>query len=320
MTTRAAIAVAAIMIAAPGASAQVTASPEETRIDVQKAERPSTRSAGWSKERMGKARPAPLLVIGPRQAPEEPAAEQPNGRGATKGATESKQAARYSSTPYGRPLWWAGKVFFKEDGEDKQCSGQFIDTKVVLTAAHCLRSQKTGKYNVDVTFAWQYHRGQYKKQLRGECLATFNGWVQKGDSEEAEDRTWKWDYALIRVGEDYGNFGWHLDWRGEYGSANSIGYPGGLEEGEVIQVEGGSLFFPKSPEGVVGLRTKNRRERGGASGGAMVANFNTNNVQGANHVISVNSYTMGGDESVQYGPYLTSDLPKLIEAVRRGCR
>ena len=44
------------------------------------------------------------------------------------------------------PLKWAGKLFFEKPQGSYVCSGQFITSYVILTAAHCLRDDETGDW------------------------------------------------------------------------------------------------------------------------------------------------------------------------------
>ena len=57
------------------------------------------------------------------------------------------------------PLVFAGKMFFSKPDGDFMCSAQFISKNVLLTAAHCVRDDKSGDFWKNITFFLQYDKG-----------------------------------------------------------------------------------------------------------------------------------------------------------------
>ena len=51
-----------------------------------------------------------------------------------------RSARRAMSTS--KPLYWAGKLFYRTPDGDYVCSAQFISPNVILTAAHCVRDSR----------------------------------------------------------------------------------------------------------------------------------------------------------------------------------
>ena len=201
------------------------------------------------------------------------------------GSTSSHETADASTRKAGnvtsKPLYWAGRLFYHQPDGDYVCSGQFISEHVILTAAHCVRDPDTGNWYEDFIFALQYKNGDYSAAYDYDCVATKNGWVQPGYDK------YLYDFAMIHVDKPSrtGNFGTQWGWRGEYTEANKIGYPGGVDNGEVIQVEHGPIAFV---DGVVQLKHGNTADQGGSSGGAWIGDMS--DVEGnedGNYIISI---------------------------------
>ena len=114
-----------------------------------------------------------------------------------------------------------------------------------------------------------------------------------------------------------GCFGTHWNWRGAYDAAHKIGYPGGVADGEVIQVETGPIAFV---DGVVQMRHGNTADQRGSSGGAWIAGYTDGPSKEANYIISVESFGYEDEPGVDYGPYLTDTFIKLWDYVEKGCQ
>jgi V8-like Glu-specific endopeptidase len=209
------------------------------------------------------------------------------------------------------PRVFAGQLFFKKPDGSYVCSAQFISKRVLLTAAHCVRDDETGDFYDDIVFALQYDKGKYLKAYDYDCAATLNGWVQPGDEK------WTYDFAMILVQEDSksGWFGTTWNWNG-FDQATKIGYPGGILNGQVIQVDAGPISVEN---GIVELRHGNQADQGGSSGGAWIGDYST--AKGDyNHIISVESFGYDGQPGVDYGPYLDDRLKVLWDYVENGCK
>lgn len=259
------------------------------------------------------SRPMPLPRVEPgslRRAAPPPA---PGGApSAPRQATDRKAAPapgpRASGNPVSRPLRWAGRLEFSPDGGSAHCSAQFIAPSILLTAAHCVRDPETGNFYDDHTFYLKFDQGYFDVEYPAYCKMTKAGWVQSSN-----DR-YMYDYALIVVQDSSatGNMGLHFNYRlNQYPRAASIGYPAAVRGGQVIQVVQGpvtaSIF-----EGVLRLSHGDRPPRQGSSGGAWVGKY-SRNLGNVNYAISVNSFNLGDDNTVMYGPYLGEDFRNLLE-------
>jgi Trypsin len=271
----------------------------------------------WTPERLREASPLPVPVA-PDPGPRSPAfPSDPQRSGQPKGAPNSlARASGVSGSVATRPLYWAGKFFFTKSDGPKVCSAQFISPGIVITAAHCIRDDNTGQWYSNLLYRHQYDRGKSARDFGAECFTTYNGWVSPENSK------WEWDYAILKLrgGADQGHFGWQAGWWGTYNSAPKIGYPGAIEQGQIMQVDFGRLIKGRTPR-LIGLAHGNPRNAEGSSGGAWVGKYETSgNDPRGNYVISVTSHHMGEDRGTTYGPYWGDDMEKLLNHAKRGCR
>ena len=276
-------------------------------------------STAWSPSAMERASLAPRPNVDPdavRSAARDRAA--PPGNPGQTPANDLGDAGgpkeRAAGDVLSKPLYWAGKLFFRAPDGDYVCSGQFISPNVVLTAAHCVRDSETGEWYQDLIFALQYNAGRYGAIYSYDCVATRNAWVQPGFER------FLYDYAMIRVDTPSrtGNFGTHWGWRGAYNEANKIGYPGGVADGEIIQVEHGPIAFV---DGVVQMKHGNPADQGGSSGGAWIGAYSdAEGSNDGNYIISVESFGYDEEPGVDYGPYLDENFKDLWDYVENGCR
>jgi hypothetical protein len=275
----------------------------------------------WTPQRLREANPLPVPVATDPGTPSQAFPSEPQRSGQPKAspnslAKASSAVARASGNVATRPLYWAGKFFFAKPEGPRVCSAQFISPGIVITAAHCIRDDNTGQWYTNFLYRHQYDRGRSARDFGTECFASYNGWVSKDVSR------WEWDYAILKLrgGGDRGHFGWQSGWWGAYNSAPKIGYPGAIEQGQIIQVDFGRLFKGRTPR-LIGLAHGNPRNAEGSSGGAWVGRYETagNNPQG-NYVISVTSHHLGDDRGTTYGVYWGDDMERLLNYVRRGCK
>ena len=148
----------------------------------------SDRAAGWTGERMQRAKPRQIPNVDPASVKGQlmqtgPATETP--------ASSAENGERAGGNLYKLPLFWVGKLFYTTPDGDYQCTAQFISPQVILTAAQCVRDSKTGEFYTDFVFALQYRDGKYTKTFSYKCAAANNGWVQPGLERYA------YDYATI---------------------------------------------------------------------------------------------------------------------------
>lgn len=278
-------------------------------------------STVWTPDAMGRAALAPRPNVNPddvRSAARSRAATTPGGSRTTAAADLGSDAGgpqeRAAGNVLDKPLYWAGKLFYRTPQGDYVCSGQFISPNVILTAAHCVRDGDTGEWYKDFIFALQYNQGKYGGIYSYDCVATKNGWLTPGFEK------FLYDYALIRVDNPSrtGNFGTHWGWRGQYNDGVKIGYPGGVANGEIIQVERGPLAFV---DGVVQMKHGNVADQGGSSGGAWIGAFSdTEGNADGNYVISVESFGYVEEPGIDYGPYLDENFKELWDYAENGCQ
>jgi len=271
----------------------------------------------WTATRMLRAEPMRLptfdLATVRGSAPFDEIDSGSDARGQSPASDLGINSKRVSGDVRQKPLTWAGKLFF---GNDRYCSAQFIADQVILTAAHCVRSGKTGRFYNNFLFALQYDDGRWSHRYSTRCAATHNGYIDpstKNDDWITEKQA-PWDYAMLLVdgSTETGYFGHQWGWNGQYGSAVRIGYPLGLAGGQVIQVDRGPLSIRGA---IVELRYGTRANPHGSSGGGWIGDYNR-----GDHVISVESFGQDDKPGVGFGPYFRAPFKELLAYTLRGCQ
>ncbi len=271
----------------------------------------------WTPEAMAAAVMVPKLNIDPSTitppAGGARAGENPGSLPSAVSQSASQMHERAAGDVNTVPLVFAGKMFFSKRDGDFMCSAQFISKNVVLTAAHCVRDDKSGDFWKNITFFLQYDQGRASAKYTSTCVATFNTWVQEGNDKYLSD------FAMYQVDTDSktGWFGTQWDWQGDYKSATKIGYPVGISKGEVIQVLPGPITIDS---GLVELRHGDPNEQGGSSGGAWIGDYDSKGDPNHNHIISIESFGFEGKPGVDYGPYFDDRVKKLFDYVSNGCK
>ncbi len=312
LTRLAAAAAASLMICG------MTAAQADDSIGSAKAAAGERAADHWTPEAMSAAVQAPKPSVDPSTIKVPPG----SGRSAVNpGALPSEVSEATSKMQHERaagdvntvPFVFAGKMFFSKPDGDFTCSAQFISKNVVLTAAHCVRDDKSGDFWKNITFFLQYDKGHASAKYTQKCVATFNGWVQEGPEKYLSD------FAMYLVdGESKtGWFGTQWDWQGTYKNANKIGYPSGVDQGEVMQVVGGPITVG---EGLVQMKHGDPNKQQGSSGGAWIGDYDTKGDPEHNHIISVESFNFADQPGVDYGPYFDDRVKKLYDYVSNGCQ
>jgi len=243
------------------------------------------------------------------------------------------------------PLKWAGLLLIdvdKQQDHARACTAQFVSRNVILTAAHCLQDDETGKsFDPNRTyFLAQYQNGTASRVYRPICASNYSGWTAVAHAHGGDERAraeathWQWDYALMLLdgGSDTGHYGdVGLDSLDQFPrSADSLnnaphavvtGYPAAMLEGKVIQAADGIVAIPDARFGQHLFVAGHGREglTVGSSGGAWVLDFGSGNGN-RNLIISVNSFTMKDSPGLSFGPAILSrDFHTLLDYVAKGC-
>lgn len=312
MQLRLAAVAACLMAGASAACAQTTGPGEPNAFPVLETERAADI---WSPEAMAAASDVELPNINPADIP--PSGGERAGAAAFEESDPAEQSAeagagdeRGSGNVNRAPLHWSGRLFFtKTNGARYRCSAQFISPTVLVTAAHCVRDNASGLYYGNVVFALGYRNGSYRQLYRPTCVWTYNGWVQEGFAR------YRYDYAFIKIGERSrtGHWGASWNWDGRYNSATKTGYPAGILNGEVIQVDRGPIVLQS---GIVEMRHGNPADQHGSSGGAWIGKYSST-IAKNNYVISVESFGYDSKPGHSYGPYM-DDVARRLRKLADG--
>ena len=249
------------------------------------------------------------------------------------------------------PLKWTGLwETAVDDSSFLTCTGQFITDDIVLMAAHCVRDRYTGNY-YDVTgsdsdlqssfFLLQWENNKWSETYRPLCVLTYDGWVvplKDGETEQdsahwsdatvkAYFNSWQWDFAMVRV--DHKSTTGHYNYytKGLANYATDTGYPAApLGSGAaVVEQDPGDVFsasvlateanFPN----IQVLWHGNPQFTEGSSGGAWVANFDTENVgPKTNIVVGLNSFGQPDSKTgASFGPIFNKYFDQMIGIVSK---
>lgn len=303
-----------MVLAGPALAQEGSTAPESRINSIVFPDEPS-RAPSWTRAQLREAKPLPLPMI-EGAPPRRPGADNKPQRSGQKPmkALESRGQGGGAGTP----LKWAGKIFFRKAGESYVCSGQFIDERVVLTAAHCVQDTNSRKYVSDLVFELQYRNGKSLSRHRAKCIATYGGWTMG----LGVPGRYQWDFAMFLVDKPSptGSFGYHPNWRSDYTGDMLVGYPGDIAGGKRVTVVQGKLDAAPYGSDVAVTSSKHgeRRFLGGSSGGAWVARYTTKKGSG-NYIIGVNSHYYESDPTTMYSPYF-SGFNDLLAYARNGCK
>lgn len=210
-----------------------------------------------------------------------------------------------------RPFWNGGKFFFtKPDGGNYVCSAEFVGSnRVIMTAAHCLRSKDTGEWYSNFLFRRAYENGG-GQAVGWKCAALWSDWFVGSD----KPYNWKRDYGFLYADRDSGA-GWlGLRTHIPYSTWTAIGYPSNYGSNKYMYKVDGS-------KGTVGngiVEMKDNPMRSGNSGGAWIGDLTTPHV-GGNYAIGLNSFH-GSDPTSEFGPYFDSNTFRLFEFAKNQCK
>jgi hypothetical protein len=254
-----------------------------------------------------------------------------------------------TGNPSVAPLKWVGMLInraptAKNPNTAFQCTGQFIKPNVVLTAGHCIKdltADPTGR-GYDLTkqmFVLQYQNGEGSQTYRTKCALASPGWqfppnyasMSVAEQDAAIRAAGQHDFAMILVdgSSATGVMPYDLDWKGKWGAATRVGYPGDILNGQIVQQSHGIVFFadaiPMFPrESLPNLVAHWQPLAGftsGSSGGAWVANYNSAESASNNFLIAVTSFQNVSFPGVEFGAYLTAaEFNPLLSKVENGCQ
>lgn len=215
------------------------------------------------------------------------------------------------------PYRSAGKLLFtKDDGSSSFCTAQFVDSRVLLTAAHCVVNPVTGVPFGNFLFRRAAADGAYKQKVGWECAAVYPGFYAAPGQPHLD-----LDYAFIRTNApaDPGVQSLVMATRVPVGSAekiSAIGYPQNFDDGKYMYRADGTWSASATP----GIATMDGNPmQHGSSGGAWFANFGEGRIgPDVNVIIGLNSHAGPDDQKVN-GPLITNAVLALKQRLVDGC-
>ncbi len=260
----------------------------------------------WTDERMEKAIPLPSPKISKEELDRLKEKFKANGIIESvegyNAELESVAGTPEKANVKERPFWNGGKLYFtKPDGKDYVGSAEFCgDAHIVLTAAHCIRDNKTGEWYKNVVFKRAYDNGGGQK-VEIKILTSKSAW-----HNGSGDKPYEVDYSFL-VAKTKSGAGW-LGWKTSipYSNWTSIGYPKNYGKTKYMQKVTGSKG--KVSGGVVEML--DNAMNGGSSGGAWIGDLTTSPV-GGNYAIGLNSFHYDAAPGNEWSPLFDDKFSNL---------
>lgn len=181
-----------------------------------------------------------------------------------------------------------GKLFFRHyDGTAFECSGQYIDEYIVMTAAHCVYDVDTSTWHRNFLFIQQY-RGNHGRRYSGfprrvKHAIAHKGWASRGSENYA------YDIAFLAMVEPTVTTWLTVGYPENFYKLASYGYPSNFYGGQLLMRYDGEkgdlsqtvVEMPFNPMGQ------------GCSGGAWIASDAEKH-----YAVGVNSFNYEGRVSI----------------------
>ncbi|MCB1033418.1 MAG: hypothetical protein KDD47_06245 [Acidobacteria bacterium] len=253
----------------------------------------ATRAAAkefWTEERMRQAKPLEpptvteeelqrlLLAPATGESVERTIEGSPGPKGTANAAASTTTGTPTQADVNSIPFSSGGKLFVTEtNGDLFTCTAEFVGSnRVLMTAAHCVTDGK-GSWYANLNFVRGYDLGGGQTIGLG-CISVPPAYFEHGDKG--------YDYAFIYTDED-SEGGW-LGFKTDvpFSSWSSIGYPEADGDGE-------SMYQVNGTKGTVGARTVEMlggSMGAGSTGGAWIADIQSNKTETGNYAIGLNAY------------------------------
>jgi hypothetical protein len=215
-----------------------------------------------------------------------------------------------------RPYSLFGRLDTLVDGINRYCTAQLVEgTNILMTAAHCVRDNKSGKWLSDFRFlrASAVEAGEpLRKPL---CIATRKDWVGPPPEGFAGNFFWPADYAFVILREPLDQHVLKLGIDAPEGPVTALGYPAAIDSRKsLVKADGDFLRVPGFDMGAV---TRSDPALGlGMSGGAWVADLAEGEGNTGNVVIG---HSTAAPPDFVIGPRFTVCAKELLEFVKTAC-
>ncbi|MBW8444752.1 MAG: serine protease [Arenimonas sp.] len=304
---RTASALLSLALAASGASA--------ADLKIENLKNAKDGRAPLSLEELQSARPMPSKEVSPEELQEmQQRFRALNPNILNLGAGPDKQGSLVKGVPEkvddpaaAAPYWSTGRLTFRDgDGAPSACTAQFVESaSVILTAAHCVMDEETGKWFSDFVFQRAYNDGVTAQTVGWRCVSLFDAFHDPAPN-------FAYDYAFILAdGKDDEKplemtIGSPAD-----KALTAIGYPANFGNGRFLYKVDGE--WSAVVDGIVTMTGNPMRS--GNSGGAWFTDFKVGGGAGENRVISLNSHHLEGNTEDENGPLFTADTSRLLAHV-----
>jgi len=263
----------------------------------------------WTAERRAEARPADILLPGPKAKPEGVGNGKPGsgGGGDDGGTAGTVTGAKWADTS-ADVAQTTGKVYFQQGSWLYVCSGSVVDSSfgsVVLTAGHCVHDGDGGSFHSNWIFYPGYDSGAKPYgEWTATDLFTTTGWASSGDFDDDAGFAAVTNGTSTRLEAEFDS-GVDIPTVGFTASTfdvtyASFGYPAAKK------YKGGDLVWCQGPvtHGLDGGDSLVMAcdMTGGSSGGPWYRDF----ANGSTEINSLNSYGYQSFQGYMFGPVFGS--------------
>jgi hypothetical protein len=215
-----------------------------------------------------------------------------------------------------RPYSLFGRLDTLVDGINRYCTAQLVEgTNILLTAAHCVRDNKSGKWVSDFRFlrASAVEAGEpLRKPL---CIATRKDWVGPPPAGFTGNFFWPADYAFVILREPLDQHFLKLGIDAPEGTVAAFGYPAAIGSRKSLVKADGDFFHVSTFD--MGAVTRSDIAMSlGMSGGAWITGLTEADDSGGNVVIGLSTTA---PPNALLGPRFTICAKELLEFVKATC-
>jgi len=220
-----------------------------------------------------------------------------------------------------RPYSLFGRLDTLVDGINRYCTAQLVEgTNILLTAAHCVRDNKSGKWVSDFRFSRAGDIDKTEPLRKPLCIATKKDWVGPLPAGFPGNFFWPADYAFVILREPLAQHFLKLGINAPDGPVAAFGYPVAIGSHKTL-VRADGMLAEAVPGFAMGSVEHSEPALGlGMSGGAWMVGLAEGDTDAGNSVVGLSTVTgSAGGTPLLGGPRFTVCAKELLEFSKASC-